>query len=50
VDIDALIFSIKNAFQKKVESTFVAAAFAEAGDHKTSSRTCSTAAADKTRG
>lgn len=32
VDIDALIFSIKNAFQKKMESVMVAAAFAEAGD------------------
>jgi len=39
VDIDALIFSIKNAFQKKVESTFVAAAFAEAGDHKDAEQT-----------
>jgi DNA-binding NtrC family response regulator len=32
VDIDALIFSIKNAFQKKVESVMVAATFAQAGD------------------
>lgn len=32
VDIDALIFSIKNAFQKKVESIMVAATFAQAGD------------------
>lgn len=32
VDIDALIFSIKNAFQKKVESMMVAATFAQAGE------------------
>ncbi|AGW12449.1 response regulator [Megalodesulfovibrio gigas] len=32
VDIDALIFSITNAYQKKLEGMMVAAAFAEAGD------------------
>lgn len=32
VDIDALVFSIKNAFQKKMEDYMVAATFAEAGD------------------
>jgi DNA-binding NtrC family response regulator len=32
VDIDALIFSIKNAYQKKMEDVMVAAAFAQSGD------------------
>jgi two-component system, response regulator RegA len=31
VDIDTLVFSIKNAYQKKVESVMVAATFAQAG-------------------
>lgn len=39
VDIDALIFSIKNAFQKKVESMMVAAAFAQAGAFKDAEQT-----------
>ncbi|MEW5773243.1 MAG: response regulator [Thermodesulfobacteriota bacterium] len=39
VDIDALIFSIKNAFQKKVESLMVAATFAQAGDFNDAEKT-----------
>lgn len=32
VDIDALVFSIKNAYRKKMEDVMVAATFAQAGD------------------
>ena len=32
VDIDDLVFSIKNAYRKKLEDVMVAATFAEAGD------------------
>ena len=38
VDIDALVFSIKNAYQKKIEDYMVAAAFAQAGDFEDAER------------